>query len=45
MLKQFQKLTIDCSKKILNAIEYATGRTISGKESDEVKQVFGSSLI
>ncbi len=42
---QFQDFIIDRTKKILNAIEYATGRTISGKESDEVKQVFGSSLI
>ncbi len=40
----FQDFIIDRSKKLLNAIEQATERTISGKDSDEVKQVFGDSL-
>lgn len=41
----FQEMIIDRSKKILTAIEQATGRTISGKDSDEVKQRFGASLL
>lgn len=40
----FQNFIIDRAKKLLNAIELATGRTISGKDSDEVKQVFGDTL-
>lgn len=36
---------IDRAKKLLGAIEVATGRTISGKDSDEVQQAFGASLI
>lgn len=40
----FQDFIIDRTKKILNAIEIATGRTISGKDSDEVKQNFGAAL-
>lgn len=35
----------DRAKRLLNAIEKATGRTISGKDSDEVIQQFGASLI
>lgn len=42
---EFQKFIIDRAKKLLGAIEIATGRTISGKDSDEVQQVFGASLI
>ncbi len=41
---KFQDFFIDRAKKILGAIEIATGRTISGKDSDEVKQAFGASL-
>lgn len=40
----FQNFIIDRSKKLLNAIEAATGRTISGKDSDEVRNVFGAPL-
>lgn len=40
----FQNFIIDRSKKLLNAIEAATGRTISGKDSDEVRNAFGASL-
>lgn len=41
---EFQDFIIDRSKKLLGAIERATGRTISGKDSDEVQQAFGASL-
>lgn len=41
---EFQNFIIDRAKKILSAIEQATGRTISGKDSDEVRQAFGGSL-
>lgn len=41
----FQKIIVDRSKKIITAIEQVTGRTISGKDSDEVKQRFGASLL
>lgn len=40
----FQNFFIDRAKKLLRAIEQATGRVISGKDSDEVQQGFGSSL-
>lgn len=40
----FQGFIIDRAKKLLLAIENATGRTISGKDSDEVQQVFGAPL-
>lgn len=42
---KFQDFIIDRAKKLLNAVETATGKTISGKESDEVKQSFGKELI
>lgn len=42
---EFQKFIIDRSKKLLNVIEQVTGRTISGKDSDEVCQAFGDTLI
>lgn len=34
----FQEFIIDRAKKLLSAIEAATGRTISGKDSDEVRR-------
>lgn len=40
----FQNFIIDRAKKLLHAIETATGRTISGKDSDEVLQAFGATL-
>lgn len=40
----FQNFMIDRAKKLLCAIESATGRTISGKNSDEVQQMFGARL-
>ena len=41
----FGAFFIDRARKLLSAIEQATGRIISGKDSDEVNQVFGDSLI
>lgn len=41
---EFQNFVVDRAKKLLGAIEGATGRTISGKDSDEVQQAFGASL-
>ena len=41
----FQDFIVDRSKKLLTAIEQATGRTIMGKDSDEVIQRFGASLL
>ena len=41
---EFQNFIIDRAIKLLSAIETATGRTISGKDSDEVLQVFGAPL-
>lgn len=41
---EFQNFIIDRAKKLLGAIEVATGRTISGKDSDEVQKAFGASL-
>lgn len=41
---EFQDFIIDRAKKLLNAIEIATGRSISGKSSDEVKRAFGAPL-
>ncbi len=40
----FQDFIIDRAKKLLGAIEQATGRTISGKDSEEVQQAFGALL-
>jgi hypothetical protein len=41
---EFQSFIVDRAKKLLSAIEQATGRTISGKDSDEVRQAFGDAL-
>jgi len=41
---EFQDFIIDRSKKLLSAIELATGKTISGKDSEEVQQAFGDVL-
>ena len=41
---EFQNFIVDRAKKLLSAIEGATGRTISGKDSEEVQQAFGASL-
>lgn len=41
---EFQSFIVDRAKKLLSAIEGATGRTISGKDSDEVQQTFGAVL-
>ena len=40
----FEEFIIDRAKKLLDAIETATGRTISGKDSDETEQAFGATL-
>lgn len=42
---EFQSFMIDRAGKLLRAIEIATGRTISGKDSEEVQQAFGATLI
>lgn len=41
---EFQDFMVDRAKKLLGAIEAVTGRTISGKNSDEVQQMFGALL-
>lgn len=41
---EFQDFMVDRAKKLLGAIEAVTGRTISGKNSDEVQQMFGAPL-
>ncbi len=41
---EFQNFMIDRAKKLLCAIEAATGRTIAGKNFDEVQQMFGALL-
>ena len=41
---EFQNFIIDRAKKLLCAIESVTGRTISGKNSDESQQMFGAPL-
>lgn len=41
----FPNFIIDRAKKLLAAIEKATGRSISGKDSDEVRQAFGAPLV
>lgn len=41
---EFQNFIVDRAKKLLSAIEAVTGRTISGKDSDEVQQEFGAAL-
>ncbi len=41
---EFQNFMVNRAKKLLGAIEIATGRTISGKDSDEVQQMFGAQL-
>lgn len=40
----FQDFIIDRAKKLLDAFETATGKTISGKDSEEVIQAFGGVL-
>jgi hypothetical protein len=40
----FQDFIIDRAKKLLDAVETATGKTISGKDSEEVIQAFGGVL-
>ena len=42
---EFHQFIIDRAKRLLNAIETATGRTISGRDSEEVKQEFGAALV
>ena len=41
---EFQDFIIDRATKLLSAIEIATGRDISGKDSEEVKRIFGKPL-
>lgn len=43
-VNDFNNFIVDRAKKLLLAIEAATGRTISGKDSDEIKKEFGASL-
>ena len=41
---EFQDFIVDRAKKLLDAIEKATGRKISGRNSDDVRQAFGDVL-
>lgn len=41
----FDAFIVDRAKKLLNAIEAATGKTISGRDSDETKAAYGASLL
>ncbi|MCI8993789.1 MAG: DUF262 domain-containing protein [Eubacterium sp.] len=41
---EFQDFIVDRARKLLSAIEAATGRTVSGKDSDEVQRAFGAEL-
>lgn len=41
----FSNFIIERAKKLLAAIEKATDRSISGKDSDEVRQAFGAPLV
>ena len=40
----FARFIVNRARKILDAIEKATGKPISGRDSDEVKQAFGNHL-
>ena len=40
----FNAFIVDRAKKILDAVEERTGREISGRDSSEIKKVFGASL-
>ncbi len=40
----FQKFIVARAKKILDAVENLTGRKISGRDSPEIKKIFGESL-
>lgn len=40
----FNAFVVDRAKKILEAVEERTGRKISGRDSSEIKKVFGASL-
>ena len=40
----FERFIVNRARKILDAIENATGKPISGRDSDEVKQAFGDHL-
>ena len=40
----FARFIVNRARKILDAIENATGKQISGRTSDEVKQTFGDHL-
>lgn len=41
----FDRFIIERAKKLLTAIEHATGKVISGKDSDEVISRFGGTLV
>lgn len=40
----FQKFIVDRAKKILDAVENLTGRKVSGRDSSEIKKLFGTTL-
>ena len=40
----FQKFIVDRAKKILDAVENLTGRKVSGRDSSEIKKIFGTTL-
>lgn len=41
----FQQFIIERAKKLLDAIEAATGRTVTGRDSEEVINAFGAALL
>ena len=41
---KFDAFVVDRAKKILEAVEECTGRKVSGRDSPEIKKVFGASL-
>ena len=43
-MDDFPNFLISLTGKLLCAIENVTGRTISGKDAEEVKQAFGAPL-
>ncbi|MBQ1456421.1 MAG: DUF262 domain-containing protein [Thermoguttaceae bacterium] len=44
-VNNFDEFIVERAKMLLDAIERATGRTISGRDSDEVAEKFGKTLV
>ena len=43
-IDNFDQFILDRAKRLLNAIEAVTGRTITGRDSDDVIMAFGATL-